>query len=122
MILIEVKSYLDSDGVKYNDLIGKSKNKKRYRLFNNSKYRNLVTSTLRREWLNKGLITKNTSIRYGLAAGKVQLKSTKTVRNYLIKNNYYYFSPEQIRTTIKGLANADYFDDIVIMVSKLTRD
>ena len=120
LLLIEVKSYLDSDGVKIADLSGKSKLKGRYRLLNNPRFQRQVTKNLRIEFKKKGLITDHTKIRYGLAAGKVQKKSLKAVERYLNEQHYIFFSPEDIRKTIQKLAETGWFDDIVVMVAKLT--
>lgn len=123
LILIEVKSFLDSDGVKINDLSGKkSREKKRYKLLNDKKYQKLITDSLTRQFLKKRLIKESTKIKYGLAAGKVQPKSESKITDWLNHNGYKYFSPEKIKNTIRNLAHAGWLDDIVTMTAKLTND
>lgn len=127
LLLVEVKSFLDSQGVDFDSLTGKYKSRSekyeslanRYRLFNNKKYREIVTERLREEYLEKGLIKKNTEINYGLAAGKIYTGEESDIRDYFIEMGWRLFLPEQIKDKISELSNKVWEDNLVTMTAKL---
>lgn len=120
LLLVEVKSYLDSQGVDIDSLTGKDKRLAgRYRLFNNKKYREIVTERLQEEYLEKGLIKKNTAIRYGLAAGKVYKGEESEICDYFKKKGWYLFLPERIKTTISELSEKGWEDNLITITTKL---
>jgi hypothetical protein len=72
LLLVDVKSLLDSYGVWYEAVSGEDTKRTRgYKLFNDDKFREVVTQKLHEEYLGKGLINENTRINYALAAGNI---------------------------------------------------
>lgn len=121
LLLLEVKSYLDSQGVDFESLSDKnSKLGGRYRLFNNKTYREIVTERLKEEYLKRGLIKKNTEISYGLAAGKIYSAWDESkISDYFIKRGWKLFLPKQIKAKIRELSDKRWEDNLVTMTAKL---
>jgi hypothetical protein len=121
LILIEAKSYLNSAGVTIGGLSGSdTKTKNRYRLLNNKKYQSLVTSRLISDFIKKGIIKNSTTIKYALAAAKVQPKSKDNVAAFLKRQGYLFFDPADIKETIKKLADSDWDDNVITVTVKIT--
>jgi len=127
LLLIEVKSYLDSYGVYYEAISDDEpkddrtkKDAKRYRLFTDNKFREVVTRALREEYLKQGLIRKNTKINYALASGNIRSPGDKSkISNYFLQKGWTLFSPEQIKDRIRKLSDKGWEDNIVTITAKL---
>ncbi len=124
LLLIEVKSLLDSYGVWFEAVSGQDEEKytKRYKLFTNNKFREVVTKRLREEYLTQGLINKNTEINYALAAGNIKPPSDESrIREYFVKQGkgWKLFSPRDIKETIKKLSHKGWEDNQIVMAAKL---
>ncbi len=121
LILIEAKSYLNSSGVTIGGLSGTdTKTKDRYRLLNNMTYQRVVTTRLVESFIKNNIIRPSTKVKYALAAGHVQPKSSTAIAEYLSKKGYLYFDPVDIKQTIKNLANKGWDDNIITVTAKLT--
>jgi len=126
LLLVEVKSFLDSQGVYFEDVIGKegeeSWGAKRYRLFANSKFREVVTAKLREEYLKQGLINENTKINYALAAGHIRtLEDELKIRKHFSQQEegWKLFSPKEIKEKIAELSKKGWEDNLVTITAKL---
>jgi len=122
LLLVEVKSLLDSYGV-YFEAVSDEKDKlaERYRLFTNSKFREVVTKSLREEYLKQGLINEKTKLNYALAAGKIHFSEDESkIRDYFSKKGWKLFSPRQIKERIKELAEKGWEDNLITITAKLT--
>ena len=121
LLLIEVKSLLDSHGVWYEAVSGDDKKfAERYRLFNNDKFRDIVTKKLREEYLEQGLINKNTKINYALAAGNIHSSADESrIRDYFSGRGWKLFSPKEIKEKIVELSEKGWEDNMVTMTAKL---
>lgn len=122
LILIEVKSFLDSGGVEEGGVKGTNeKTKSRYRLLNNATYQNIISNKLRQLFIEKGFITQSTVIKYALAAGNVDPKSYTEIKNYLDQKGYYFYEPSEIQKAILKLQSSVYLNDSVTMTVKLLK-
>ncbi len=124
LLLIEVKSFLDSPGVYFGDVIGEggeeSWGAKRYRLFANSKFREVVTRKLREEYLEQGLINGKTQISYALAAGNIHSSADESkIRYHFSQRGWKLFSPKEIKGKIAELSEKGWEDNEVTMTAKL---
>jgi len=120
LLLVEAKSFLDSPGVRFFGISGQDpKDAKRYKLFTNSKLREVVTRQLRREYLNGGLIKDDTKISYGLAAGHIHAGDEPKIAEYFSKNGWKLFTPKMIKEKVKALSRRGWEDDLVTMTAKL---
>ena len=120
LLLIEVKSLLDSYGV-YFEAVSDEKDElaKRYRLFTDNTYRTVVTNRLREAYLEQGLINKQTTINYGLAAGNIHSGNEPQIREHFLRNGWKLFTPEQIKGKVKQLSTKGWEDDLITMTAKL---
>ena len=120
LLLIEAKSFLDSSGVRFSGVSGKdSKDKKRYRLFTDSTYRDIVTKKLREEYLNNGLINEYTKINYALAAGNIYSNDEQEIKNYFSERRWKLFTPNDLKNKMKELSGKRWEDNIVTITAKL---
>lgn len=126
MLLIEVKSLLDSYGVRYEAVSGDDKKyAKRYRLFTDSTFREVVTKALNKQYLEQGLINKETKINYALAAGNIHSEVDEAkIREYFSKTGrgWKLFSPKDVKTSIRSFAERGWEDNLVTMTAKLTKE
>jgi hypothetical protein len=126
LLLVEVKSFLDSYGVRYRSVAGKNKkHKNRYKLFTDSKFREVVTERLHEEYLKQGLINEKTKINYALAAGNIHsLADESKIREYFSKpgRGWKLFSPKDIKDKIKKFSEKGWDDNVVTMTAKLTKE
>jgi hypothetical protein len=120
LVLVEVKSLLDSGGVDIDSITGKDQTwAKRYRIFNNPNYRRIVTTALRKQFIEAGLIRGNTDITYALAAGKIYSSEGPEIEKYFKQKGWLFISPKMIRESIHKLAKESWEDDPVAMTAKL---
>ncbi|MEW6425917.1 MAG: hypothetical protein AB1523_14480 [Bacillota bacterium] len=120
LLLIEAKSFLDSPGVRFNDVSGGNpKGVRRYRLFTEKEYRDIVTQNLREDYFKKGLINESTKINYALAAGKIYSNDEQKIKNYFSQNRWKLFTPGEIKNKIKELSKKGWEDNLVTMTAKL---
>lgn len=123
LLLIEVKSYLDSYGVYFEAVSDKNdEGANRYRLFTNSNFRNIVTKRLREEYQKRGLINDNTKINYALAAGHIHYpEDVPKIRDYFSKQKekWILISPEDIKEKLRELATKGWEDNLVTITTKL---
>jgi hypothetical protein len=121
LILVEVKSLLDRQYGIYIEAFTdeEDRDKGRYKLFTNPKFREIVTRRLRSEYLKKGLIRNDTGIRYGLAAGKIHKSDEEEIRKHFSKNEWTLFTPDDIRNELRQFKDKSWEDDVVTMTVKL---
>ncbi len=120
VIAMEVKSYLDSPGVKLADLrASHHKPEGRYKLFTSAHYRNVVFQRLHQDLIQCGMADETTTISLGLAMGKVYQGRAAEVRAHLTAQGFIYWSPEDIREKVSALAKRPYENDSAIMVAKV---
>jgi len=120
LLLIEAKSFLDSPGVRFYGVSDKNqKDAKRYRLFTNSNYRDIVTKRIREEYLKKGLINENTKIKYALAAGNIYSNDEQKIKNYFAEKGWRLFTPNELKNKIKELSEKKWEDNMVTITAKL---
>lgn len=121
LLLIEAKSLLDSYGVWFEAIADeKDPGAKRYRLFTDSKFREIVTKMLREEFLKQGLINEKTKINYALAAGHIHSSADESkISDYFSQRGWKLFPPNQIKDKIKKLSEKGWEDNLVTITAKL---
>lgn len=121
-ILIEVKSFLDSDGVKFGGVSKSNKvDGKKYKLINHSVYQKMMTAKI----LEAYKIPKNIKVIYGLAAGKIYGKDYQKIVNYFNSRNrkdtYRLYTPDEIADKVINLGKKVYINEEVTMTVKLLK-
>jgi len=125
LLLVEVKSLLDSYGVHFGAVSGVDERDKRgYKLFYWDLYRKIITERLTEEYLEQGLINEKTKINYALAAGHINTQwDEDKIKEYFNnpKRKWVLFSPEDIKNKVKNLSGKGWEDNLVVMTAKLTQ-
>jgi len=120
LLLVEIKSFLDSTGVLFSGISGKNKkDAKRYKLFTNNEYREIISERLKDFYKNKGLINKDTIINYALVAGKIKQGDENNIKEYFHDRGWKLFSPQDIKDGIKDLVNRGWEDNEITLTVKL---
>ena len=121
IIWVECKSYLDSQGIKINALIGEDKiNSQRYKVFTWPLYRETVTKSLIKQVVKMGLTKPAPTIEYCLASGKIATDDDREKLHLLFKKNGWLLLDEYwVKRGLEKLANKGYQNDVAIIVAKL---
>ena len=120
VLALEVKSLLDSPGVKLTDL------KKihpcaegRYKLFTCQSYRSVVLKRLAEDLTSCGMADKSTKFILGLAAGRVYQKQSEAVHEFMQSKNWLFWSPEEIKAKVTALAERRYENNPAVLTAKI---
>lgn len=120
LYLIEVKSYIDSNGVKIEDLTVEYEIQEgRYKLLTCQNYRNVIKKRLRNQMIKRKYITQETKLNFGLIAGNIHKNNYKEIKKLYNSKNWFFWGPEEIKDKIRELSKKGYEDNAVIMTAKL---
>ena len=121
VLALEVKSYLDSSGVRYEMLCTEHEGltKGRYKLFTSPNYRSIVFNRLRQDFMADGLANEETKFVLGLAAGNVYKNRSDEIRVYFQEQGWFFWGPEDIKTRLAKLAKKRYENNPVVITAKL---
>lgn len=120
VLALEVKSYLDSPGVRVTDLaLVHDIAEGRYKLFTCENYRNIVTKRLALDLVANGMCAREPKIRLGLIVGKVYQARSEDLRTVFNNRGWLFWSPEDVRDKVKALAAKDYENDPAIIAAKI---
>ena len=120
ILIVEVKSFLDSPGVKFDDLnqvydIPDG----RFKLFTCENYRNIVFNRLLSDLYENGLIADSPTIRFGLAAGKIHSKDESKLVKLFKEKNWVLYKPSDIAKAIEKLERMPYENDPYVIAAKI---
>jgi len=102
LVVLEVKSFLDSHGIKYGEIANEYETPTgRYKLFTCDRYRKIVFKRLIDDFVDQGLILKSFIILFGLAAGKIYYNDEKDLLNFFKEKVWILFTPSDIVDAIK---------------------
>ena len=120
LLVVECKSYLNSPGVAYAALSGKSETgAERYKLFTNKTLRSVVLSRLVRQLQADGMCSQPPQVHLCLAAGRIRPKDHDKVRRHCEKHGWQLFDREWFRARFNQLARSDYENEVAIVAAKL---
>jgi hypothetical protein len=120
VIAFEVKSFLNSPGVKLTDLQKEHEVQEgRYKLFTSRRYREVVLSRLRQDLIECGMANSETTVLLGLAAGRVYQNKSQPIRELMEQKGFIFWSPEDIKRKVLALAELSYENDPAIMTAKI---
>ena len=120
IILMEVKSYLDSNGVGYEQLIKEYETTQgTYKLFTCENYRNIVFRRLRNDLIQRGHINNDTTLTLGLAAGNVHKNEDEKIRTFFKRKGWLFWSPSDIKERVQKLAEMGYENNPYVMTAKV---
>lgn len=123
LLLLQVKSFLHSQGLWF-DVVASDKwaNSKHYRLFNDEKFRKLISERIFEAYLNKGLINRITKINYGMAIGKIHTGDESSFNRHFAQNGWLLITPDEIRNKVKTWADKGWEDNLVFTTAKLVSE
>lgn len=118
--LLEVKSYLDSSGVKLENVIAQTEVQEgRYKILTSPKYQKVISERLLEDWLISGHINGNTKISFGLVAGKVQKKREEDLKKHFNDKNWLFWGPTILKEKLEKLSTKGYENNAVTIAAKL---
>jgi hypothetical protein len=120
VIALELKSFLDSPGVKLQDLQKVHQSAEgRYKLFTSASYRTIVFRRLMEQLLSQGMINAKTKLTLGLAAGKVYQAQSVQIKAFMTANGWFFGSPEDIKEKVTALAKHGYSNNAAVITAKI---
>lgn len=121
LLILECKSFIDSVGVQAAQILSHDESgKSRYKLFVDKVLRETVFKVIKRQLVKLGMITDDTRLVLGLAAGRMKSKQDEDV---IIKHfelmGWRFYSPDWIKTQLKKRSESGYFDSVADVVAKI---
>ncbi len=109
LLIIEVKSFLNSKGVDALDIIdSKRSSASRYKLFTRPVYRDVVIEMTKSQLIQEGLIDESTTIQLALAAGNLVESRASMLGEYFDENKWLLFDPICIKNKLINLKDTKY--------------
>jgi len=94
--------------------------KKRLKLFNVEKLRELITHNLISQLRGEGLLLRDDpNIRYGLVAGRIKNGHESRLREIFDNKGWLLVTPKELAQGLRKFASRGYEDDIITMVVKI---
>lgn len=119
LVLVEVKSFLDSQGVRYSGISRDEGYTGRYKLLTSPTYQKILSKRLKEQYLNQGLINEKTTINFALAAGNIYPGEEQMIKDHFLKKGWMLIAPSEIKEKIKLLANKGWEDNEITITAKL---
>jgi len=120
LIIFEVKSLFDSTGVKFKDIQLTHKIPEgRYKLVTCEDYRKIIEDNIKRDFISKGLVSEKIQPKLGLIFGNVWKSDREKIKSFCDKNNWYYWSPEDVQLRVKNLALKGYENEPSVITAKI---
>jgi hypothetical protein len=119
LIAFEVKSYLDSPGVKYESLATTTSGEGRLKILTDPRYQALLAERLKEQCIESKLILPSAKLRFGLAAGNVPRLDREKIKALAEQRGWMYVAPEDISQWVRSLAELAYENDPVVLAAKL---
>jgi hypothetical protein len=120
VLVVEAKSFLDSPGVRVEDLEQQHDTAEgRYKLFTSERYRKIVFKRLLLQLCGDGMANAVTKLSLVLAAAKVYKGQTAAIQELFLTKGFIFWSPEEIKAKVTSLAKRAYEDDAAIITAKI---
>jgi hypothetical protein len=120
VLVVEAKSFLDSPGVRLEELSEEHDIPDgRYKLFTSKRYRTIVFKRLLLQLCEHGMSRANTKISLVLAAGKVYKDQTAALQELFLAREFVLWSPSDIKDKVTALAKRGYENDPAIITAKI---
>jgi len=120
LLVLEVKSLLDSPGVKYIDISeGYETPTGRYKLYTCAKYRKFVFNRLISDFVDNEMVKEKPKIVFGLAAGKIYSNDEQKLVEYFERKSWVLYTPSDIANAIKKLLDIPYENDPYVIAAKI---
>ena len=118
--VLEVKSYLDSSGVRLGDLKQTFDwPKGRYKLFTCALYERVVLNRLKIQLMQSGMANVDTTLRLGLVFGNIYSKDAAAIASYARSKRWFFWSSRGVQRRLKQQAERQYENDPAIISAKI---
>ena len=121
LLLLECKSYLDSGGVHFADLLPDAKLKGHYKLFHDDALRATVFARLRTEFIEAGRCSADVRTAFGLVYGHASGHNARQLIEHFAAKGWRLFGPDWLVEGLDRLANGGYENSSSAIVAKLLR-
>lgn len=119
LLLLECKSYLDSGGVHFADLLPDAKLKGRYKLFHDEKLRVTVTARLLTDFVENGRCPADVTVGFGLIYGYATAHNERLLQAHFEAKHWRLYGPTWLDRGLKDLATGGYENSTAAVVAKL---
>lgn len=120
VLVVECKSYLYSQGVKYSDVVAKAAQKaSRYKLFVDAHLRQTVFSRLKEQLYKQGMCNERTKLQLCLAVGKFYSQDESRLVGHFKQQGWRIFTPDWLCDQLLHAADEGYENDSACVVSRL---
>jgi len=120
IIVLEAKSFLDSPGVRIDDLKEVYEIPEgRYKLFTCEKYRGIVFDRLKQDLIDTEMADGETVIKLGLVAGNVYQSRSEDMCKLFDSKGWVFWSPEDVKDKVNALAKKGYENEPAIITAKI---
>ncbi len=120
LLFIEVKSFLDSHGVRLQDLKEEHKFPEgKYKVVTCQMYRTIIESQLKHQLTEEGLVSPKTKTRFGLIFGKVRPVDDQGIQSFCHEKDWFYWSPDEVRARVTNLAQKGYENEPSVITAKI---
>jgi hypothetical protein len=120
VLVVEAKSFLDSPGVRVEDLEQEHDTPEgRYKLFTSERYRTTVFKRLLLQLCGNGMANATTTISLALAAGNFYKGQAAAIQELFLTKGFIFWSPEEIKEKVTALAKRGYENDPAIITAKI---
>lgn len=118
--VLEVKSFLDSQGVRPDDFrLEHDVAEGKYKLLTSARYRAVFLPALQRTLIEKGLWSGDARLRLGLVAGKVYQRRESELAQWFGAKDWFFWGPSDVRARVRSLAAMGYENEPSIITAKL---
>ena len=119
LLLLECKSYLDSGGVHFADLLPGAKLKGRYKLFHDEKLRATVTARLLSDFVENGRCSADVTVEFGLIYGYATAHNERLMQAHFETKQWRLYGPTWLDQGLNALAKGGYENSTAAVVAKL---
>lgn len=120
LLAVECKSFLDSQGVRLYAFDGTSDDAaKRFKLFNDTRLREVVLSRLGKQFHESGACGAAPKITLCLAAGHIHKKDRAALKTLFDDNGWLLWDRSWLRERLQEMADRGYENDVAPIVSKI---
>ncbi len=118
LLVIEVKSYLDSPGVAHEHIDAEFVRGEGYRLFKDEAYRRVLFRRLQSDLVDEGAINGTVSLLPGIVVGKVKGDEVP-LEQFFAQRGWFFWGPSRLVEKLARTADMGYTDNPFVYAAKL---
>lgn len=118
VLVVECKSYLDSDGVTFRN--GGFEPADRYKLFTDPKLLHVMTAAIKEQMHARGLCRPKPDVKLCLAAAKIASRTDRDgLKAHFDTNGWRLYDDHEIKRRLQACADDGYENEVALVVTKL---